>query len=211
MIPLLIPFAVIAVVSCVGYFRRQKWKNVAVVLVVFGILAVESNHNILGLNERSVRAEEFTTIGTAYLETNRIEQATLYYRKVLEVDSTYAQGYVNRGLLAYRSGNRTGAEADFRKAIQLAPGLTEAYLNLSTVLLDMNNKEGAVHVLRDAQRQFPINDQVSLKLGMTLFESGQLESGIAEIRRTLQLNPENATAQSVLQQILQYQQNAPKP
>ncbi len=211
MIPLLIPFAVLAVVSLINYLREHKWKNVTLFLLVFGIFAVESNHNLLGINDGAVRAEELTTIGNAFYQSGKIDQAAIYYQKTLQADSTYAQGYINRGMLAHQSGNKVGAEADFRKAIRLAPGLTEAYLNLSTVLLDMNNKAGAIQVLLDAKRFFPINDQVSFRLGMTLFENGQVEEGIAEVRRAIQLNPNNSSAVSVLQQMLQYQQSIQTP
>jgi Flp pilus assembly protein TadD len=57
------------------------------------------------------------------------DQAIVHYNKALELNSGYAEAYVNRGVANARKGKPDQAIADFNKALKLNPNDAKAYYN----------------------------------------------------------------------------------
>lgn len=211
MLPFLIFFAVYAIARMIQMAKNADWKTIALCLVGIVLLGIESNHNLLGIQPERARADEYSTIGTAYFEQEKIDQATIYFRKAIGVDSGYAPGYLNLGILDQSNRRWLPAAEMYQKAIARNPELYEAYVNLTTVFLEANRIDDAINVMRSATARFPLNSLVHLKLGMTLFEGNRIDEGISAVQRAIELNPNDSAARRVLVQMQQYQDSLKQP
>ncbi|MDZ4723905.1 MAG: glycosyltransferase family 39 protein [candidate division Zixibacteria bacterium] len=198
---LFIFFAVFAVMRLVAYFRQRNLKGLLLFLLVFALLAIESNHNILGIDSARVRAEESSLLGNAFLRQGKIDEAGIRFHTAITSDPTYAQGYNNLGNLSMKRGQKKQAALYFEIAVAKDSTLFEPYMNLATTYVDAGRNAEAIYILELARARFPNNDYVHLKLGMTYFEAGRVVEAERSVERALKLNPVNTTAIQVAQQI----------
>jgi Flp pilus assembly protein TadD len=77
--------------------------------------------------------ESLSDLGTAYLESGRLDDAERNFKWCLATDAGYAPAYNGLGLVAVRKKDLPGAGVQFEKAVQLDPNLLEAYLNLGRI------------------------------------------------------------------------------
>ncbi len=203
LIPFLILFAVYAVIRLFEFVKRKEGKNVAVFMAVFALLVVESNHDMLGLDPERTDAENHLLLGNAYLEQSNPVSAEDEFRKAVDADSTFSQGYNNLGLLVANRRQFFQAAGYFRKALELDPMTIETYFNLATTYLDRGDIESAIGILERARQIHPLNDFVHLKLGMTYYEAGRLDDARRSVEQSLRLNPQSDLTRQVYRQILQ--------
>jgi tetratricopeptide (TPR) repeat protein len=76
-------------------------------------------------------------LGDAYQRLGEREAAKVAFRKVIELDETYAEAYLNLGLLLSADGQAIEAEGLLRKAAQLAPGSHRAHGALGVLLEEL--------------------------------------------------------------------------
>jgi tetratricopeptide (TPR) repeat protein len=201
MIPLMLMLAVFAVYRLVELFRRKKYKNFALLVFILFLLILESNHDILGLNPREVRAEDYFTLGAAELEYGRTVEAELNFRRAIETDSTHGASYNNLGLIYANNKEYIRALPLFQKAIKYEPMNPENYFNYATTLMNLNEYNGAITVLEKARQLFPLNYYVYYKLGMTYYQMGRLDEAEKSLTESLRLYPDNDHARQLLGQI----------
>ncbi len=204
LIPVLILLAVFGVRELMQLWRRKQFKNLALFVFVLGLLLVASNHSLLNLSPQRVAAEDHLLVGNAFLEQGRIQRAELEFKNALHDDSTFAQAYHNLAYIYSRQGQWGQAIKNYATSLIYDPYLVDAYINLATIYINRNAPDTAIALLEEAAGIHPYNDAVQLKLGITYFEAGLLDKAQHAVQRSLELNPSNATARDVLQQIQQY-------
>ena len=133
LIPLMIPYAVMAIVELCTLFKKRDFRNSILMLFFLAVLMLETNHNLLGLSPNRVKAEDHVMLGTAYLEQQDMRKARIEYEKAISADATYAEGFNNLGMLLARLGNLYEAELNFNNALRADTMLVETYMNLATV------------------------------------------------------------------------------
>ncbi|MDF1574768.1 MAG: FG-GAP-like repeat-containing protein [Bacteroidales bacterium] len=82
------------------------------------------------------RAEEMIsakTLGLAYLEENKLEEAEAEFLKILDLDEDEVMGYANLGIVYLRMGSFDKAEEWLLKAIRMQPGDPDVRLILAKV------------------------------------------------------------------------------
>ncbi|MDH5399682.1 MAG: FG-GAP-like repeat-containing protein, partial [Cyclobacteriaceae bacterium] len=79
------------------------------------------------------------TLGIAYLEENRLDEAEEQFKKLVELAPDEALGYANLGVVYIRLNKYPEAEENLKKALSLDPNDPEIRLNLSLVY-EMTNK-----------------------------------------------------------------------
>ncbi|RKX29679.1 MAG: hypothetical protein DRP47_01165 [Candidatus Zixiibacteriota bacterium] len=211
LIPLMLLFAVYALVRIAELVRHRDVRNLTLAGVFGVLLIVESNHDLVHLAPERVEAENRLMLGNAYLEQDNQIRAMKEFRLALEADSSFAPGYNNLGMLLARRGSSFEAADLFRRAITLDPNTVETFVNLATVYLEKGEIAPAIEVLLKARQLHPFNDYVHLKLAMTYFEAGQMKEAKEAVERSLRLNPSNRTARQIHQQIQQALSNSKQP
>src|SRR5437660_8246053 len=89
-------------------------------------------------------------LGSAHARLGEKEAAKAAFRKVIELDDTYAEAYFNLGLLLSADGQATEAERLLRKAAQLDPGSHRAHGALGVLLQELGKYSEAKAELRRA-------------------------------------------------------------
>jgi tetratricopeptide (TPR) repeat protein len=78
-------------------------------------------------------------LGSAHARLGEKEAAKVAFRKVIELDETYAEAYLNLGLLLSADGQAIEAEGLLRKAVQLDPGSHRAHGALGVLLEELGH------------------------------------------------------------------------
>lgn len=202
LIPLMILFAVYAIVKTCEFFKQHNYKALGFSVIIFLVIFIESNHDILKLSPQRIEAENHLMLGNAFMEQQTPNKAIKEFEKAIKADSSYALSYNNLGMLLAQRGSTYEAIDLFKKAIGVDPLTVETFFNLATAYLETGKIEKAINLLEEATRIHPYNDYVYLKLGMTYFEAGLVNKAIISVEKSLQLNPSSQTARQVYQQIL---------
>lgn len=87
------------------------------------------------------------TLGLAFLEENRLEEAEASFKKLIELAPKEAMGYANLGLVYLRQGRYAEAEVRLEKAIELAPRDPDIRLIYAELLDVTDRRERALAVL----------------------------------------------------------------
>ncbi len=87
------------------------------------------------------------TLGLAYLEENKLEQAREEFMKIIELDDSEVMGYANLGIVFLRMGEYGKAEEWLKKAIKIAPEDPDVRLILAKVYEMSNRPQEAVETL----------------------------------------------------------------
>ncbi len=98
--------------------------------------------------EKSSEVISARTLGLAYLEENKLEEADEQFKKLIELAPGEALGYANLGLVYLRMGKLDDAEKQLTKALELNPDDPDIRLNLVKVYEMSDQKEKAITELK---------------------------------------------------------------
>ena len=105
-------------------------------------------------------------LGSAHARLGEKEAAKAAFRKVIELDDTYAEAYFNLGLLLSADGQAIEAERLLRKAAQLDPGSHRAHGALGVLLQELGKYSEAKAELRRALEIDPTDTIARRHLGL---------------------------------------------
>ena len=105
-------------------------------------------------------------LGSAHARLGEKEAAKAAFRKVIELDDTYAEAYFNLGLLLSADGQAIEAERLLRKAAQLDPGSHRAHGALGVLLQELGEYSEAKAELRRALEIDPTDTIARRHLGL---------------------------------------------
>jgi tetratricopeptide (TPR) repeat protein len=95
--------------------------------------------------------EVLYSIAYANQDFNRIEEAKKYYRKMIEIDTTYSQALFQQGYIKQWLDKKTDLDSAmyfYNSAIQTTPNYVEAWHNLGLCYLDKGDKPNAMQSFR---------------------------------------------------------------
>jgi tetratricopeptide (TPR) repeat protein len=134
-------------------------------------------HNNIGLAEkRHLNPHESLAGGR--------EKAIGRFRRAIEIDSKFADAYMNLGAALSTWQEKWGeAEASYRKAIELDPTLAEAHVKLGELLMSRDQVAEAIVHFRAAIRLDPNDFGPQLRLGNAREIQGWPEAALARYRK----------------------------
>ena len=100
--------------------------------------------------QRAIEMMTTQTMGLAYLEEFKLEEAEKEFLKLIELAPDEKLGYANLGLVYLRMGKYEEAEKQIRSAIQIDPNDADIRLLLATVYQLNGDREKAVIELKEA-------------------------------------------------------------
>ncbi|HWA39923.1 MAG TPA: tetratricopeptide repeat protein [Burkholderiales bacterium] len=130
-------------------------------------------------------------LGCALQEAGRAEEATVAYRRALELQPAHAKALNNLGSLLEVSGDAAGAVRCYDEALLADPGLAIAYSNRGN-LRKANEPEVAEADLRRALELGPPRAEWHANLGDCLTLQWKLDEALVEHRAAIALAPQNA-------------------
>lgn len=183
----------------------------AALLVVTGCNMKRGNENEKrtgeALDQDSVEAERSReiissrTLGLAYLEENKLEDAETEFKKLIQLAPTEALGYANLGIVYMRMGKYQDAEEQLKKAIEINPDDPDIRFNLAKVYDLANNEEASRKELEKSIKMAP--DHVQSLYGLAESYQDQSDSfSISQwekyLRRIVETSPTNMVARLYL-------------
>ncbi len=88
--------------------------------------------------------------GSLLKDQGNLMDAKELFQKTIELEPTFAMGYLNLGMTLKAMGDLAGAIAHYQRAIELNPTYADAYQNLGVVLLKVGNVPQSLEAFRRA-------------------------------------------------------------
>src|SRR3972149_4491425 len=102
------------------------------------------------INQKTIDLMSIKTLGLAYLEEFKLEEAETEFRKFIKLSPRDKFGYANLGLTYLRMGKYPEAEKQLAKAIKFDPKDPDIRLILATVFEMGDNRDKAIAELTEA-------------------------------------------------------------
>ncbi len=136
-------------VACFSYIvqddqRIRIMRYSIYILWITGMLILGGQgckHQKMSDEEKAEALISAKTLGLAYLEENKLEEAENEFRKIIDLDPKQVMGYANLGIVYLRMGSFQEAEAWLIKAVRLQPQDPDVRLILAKVY-EMNGETG---------------------------------------------------------------------
>lgn len=106
--------------------------------------------------------------------------------RALELDSTLADAYWQRGIVNFKQGAVKDAERDLRKALELKPNRIEAHASMAELLEVSNNDAAALSEWSLACTAIPKNAYWRYKFGRLLQEKGKSAEAVGHLSFAVQ-------------------------
>jgi len=150
------------------------------------------------------------TLGTVYLERGRIDEALAQFNSAVELDRSFAQIHVLRGLSYGRSNRSADAAAAYRTALQANPGdATTAYLVLTADPANSSARKALwdavtsratsasptpegfpmAELLDDGSVAVPLFSPAAYGKGFALIRQGKYDEALASLREAAAVDP----------------------
>ena len=133
-------------------------------------------------------------LGAANKGLGRVQAASEAFRKVTELNPTYADGFSNLGTCLQEQGKLDEAIGSYKKALLLKPDYVEAHYNMGIALQDQGKREEATEAYNKALSLKPDYAEVYNNMGNVLKEQGKLAEATEAYNKALSLKPGYAEA-----------------
>jgi predicted O-linked N-acetylglucosamine transferase (SPINDLY family) len=135
----------------------------------------------------------------------RTEDAASAFKRVSELNPTYAEAYNNMGVALQKQGKVDEAIAAYNKALSLKPDYAEAYNNMGNALKEQGKLDEAITAYNKALSSKPDYANAYINLGNALQAQGKLDEAITVYNKALSLKPDYAEAYNNMGNALQAQ------
>lgn len=204
-LPILILLAVFASVRLYEWYRKRQFQAAAIAVTAFVVLAVETNHNLLGNLPNEIEAYDHFMLGTVFESSGNIAGASSEYRTALEMQPTMVPAMINLGIISANQGQTQRAAQYFAMALKVDPSFHQAYLNLANMLGRMERHAESAEVLERGVAQEPLNPDMHHQLALAYYRLNRFQESLTAVNEALRLNPNNPPArrlQARLREIL---------
>ena len=133
-------------------------------------------------------------LGAANKGLGRVQAASEAFKKVTELNPTYAEAYYNLGVVLKDQGKLEEAIASYQKALAIKPDNADAYYNMGNALKDQGKLDEAIASYNKALSLKPDNANAYYNMGNALNNQGKLDEAIASYQKALAIKPDNADA-----------------
>lgn len=145
------------------------------------------------------------SLGLAYLEENKLDEAEFQFLKMIELAPKDASGYANLGVVYLRRGDFTSAEKNLLKALDLSPDDPDIRLNLAKVYELKNNDEASLKELKKSEELSPDHVKTLYSIAEK-YEGAKDSKSMAEweiyMRKIVDNAPKNIVARMYLVEAL---------
>jgi protein O-mannosyl-transferase len=206
--------------SYMSYSRAQVWKNSETLWtnvienypdVSIAYIARGKYYHVNHAEEKAMAdyntaiqlpPSDITSLKSAYYNRgmiysdsyNKNDLAIADYTKAIELDSTYAEPYNNRGLIYLRYGKNDLALPDLNKAIALNPALIQAYYNRGLIYSIEGKNDLAITDFTNVIKLDSTFADTYIRLGLVYSKTGNNNMAIAAFNKAVELDTPAADA-----------------
>jgi tetratricopeptide (TPR) repeat protein len=131
--------------------------------------------------------------GILLLRSNANEQAIEKFKQSIATYDGYAEVHHSLGVAYEKVGRNPEAIIELKKAIEMNSALSDSWFLLAGFQQAAGNLQDAVSAYQEFLRRFPNNamaSKVNVALGLLYAKLGNNDDAIAEIKRSIEANPE---------------------
>lgn len=126
--------------------------------------------------------------GAAHRELGRLDNAETSFRKAIEFNPEFSDGFISLGTIMQDQGRFEEAKQAFSRALEISPDSGNAHLNIGNEYKRAGLADKAENAYRKAI-SFGIGFEAYANLGIVLHDRGDLESAIENLRKAIKINP----------------------
>jgi tetratricopeptide (TPR) repeat protein len=160
--------------------------------VVLPFLLVSlGNCTQLSAEEKKAKHQER---GKAYFEEEKYQEALIEFKNVVQLDPKDAKAYHQLALIHLKLGGMPDLQAAFgelTKAVELDPSIQDAQLKLGEFYLFSQQPKEAKEKAEVVLASSPQDPKGHLLRGRSLIVGKEFEEGIKELKKSLELDPDN--------------------
>lgn len=169
----------IAMFSILTYGRNYVWSDE---LTLWNDCLAKSKNN----------SKAYFNLGTFYLNRKKYDTSSVYFKKALEVDPTYADVHNNLGFVYEKSGLTDMAVEEYRKAVKLRFNYPDAHNNLGSIYYNHGRIEEGIKEIEIAIKLKPDFGDARNNLGSVFYNQERLDEAVNEYRIASKLKPDSA-------------------
>jgi Tfp pilus assembly protein PilF len=145
-------------------------------------------------SDKKVAALRWNDYGIGLLLQGDLRGAERAFTRVAEIEPGYADGFVNIARVRVQEGDPDGAQEMLRKALALAPNLAKAHYFHGLTLKTQGLYDEALESFRRAAASHPRDRVVRNQIGRVHFLKRDFPQAVAELSKTLEIDPEDLEA-----------------
>lgn len=154
--------------------------------------AVGRFENVLKHNPKADRVRYY--LGFVYEKSKRIDEALQEYEKVGEGSVVFKEAKMHMAFIYRERGDPKQAIRILEDAVAQGPRVSEFYELLAILWEEGKKLTKAVDWLRRGIKNLPEEERLYFNLAILYDKLDDRDSGIATMRRVLEINPDNASA-----------------
>ncbi len=188
----------------------SKWRqrkialgiSMVIVLTAFGIFAyrqVSYWKNSFTLFTHALEVTQnnyiaYCSLGVAYGELGRYQEAIESYNQTIRIDPAYAEAHYNLGVAYVTVGRYQEAIESSKQAIRIKPAYAEAYNNLGVAYSELGRRQDEIESYKQAIRINPDYAGAYYNLGFAYGELGRYQESIESFKQAIRIKPGYAEA-----------------
>ncbi|HSR66931.1 MAG TPA: FG-GAP-like repeat-containing protein [Acidobacteriota bacterium] len=141
-------------------------------------------------------------LGIAWMDQLKFEEAAAEFSRVIEADSSFVPGWVNRGLAYFYLQDYEKAEPDLTRALSLDPDQIQAHYTMGILQRNNHQQDAALESFLKVHRQDPDDPATNYFIGSLYRSLREYEKSIPFFEKAIELEPYNKSAYYGLSQSL---------
>ncbi|MCC7487798.1 MAG: tetratricopeptide repeat protein [Burkholderiales bacterium] len=135
-------------------------------------------------------ARQHVSLGYALRSQGRLDEAIDSFRRAVDLEPQYAEGWHRLAQALRAAGDRAQAQAAVERALVIDPGYPAAWCTAGHLLADQGRAQAAADAYREAAARDPASAEARVGLGTALQALGRTEEAVAAHREALRLRPD---------------------
>jgi superkiller protein 3 len=140
-------------------------------------------------------------LGVAMYSSGLVDSSEAFFRKAIEMDSTYSRAYVNLGIVLDSQRKDVEAEFMYKKALEIDPEDELAYCHLGFIYHARGLHGEAIKYYLRALEVNPNSAQAHYNLGLAFADSRIFKEALREWERVIVLDPDGALGQTAKENV----------
>lgn len=179
--------AVAYIVDSVKTRRKTRVVTAVAALVAVGVLV---SLNLAGVSPPGL-AQSYTVLANVYWDMGKPREAAAYFKKSIEENPRWGEGYEGLGLIAMKQDDTDEAEKQFLRAIEAEPARATSYRSLAMLYVSSGELAKARSAALSAIRHAPYLEDSHNILGTIERQEGNNRRAIELFEKEIEISPGN--------------------
>lgn len=138
-------------------------------------------------------------VGKRLYDENNYFEATMAFRRALHLAPHFHQAYYRLGITLNKLNQIDDAISAYKQAIRLNPLDAASYSNLGHILIKQPGKrKEALELLMESVKLEPHHSVIRANYALALKMEGNIDEAVTELRKAVELDPNNANGYALL-------------